>query len=213
MIISLIVGGVIGGKKLIESSRLNKIISQVKEYQVATNNFILQYDALPGDMPNPKEYIPSWTQVADGYAKGNGNGVVDVENETAMYFKHLSLFGFIAGEYHNSGCSAEPEVCVPSGPLAGSGFYAKSPNFARSKHYYHFGGYAAALPGANNFGTLNGRHSKLIDRKMDDGEPESGVVQASVGVYTPAYTIDCRTVYPLDTPEIKDCNLDFMLIP
>jgi prepilin-type N-terminal cleavage/methylation domain-containing protein len=212
IVIGLIVAGITGGRAIIESAETKQIIIQVNEYRTASNLFTDKYDYLPGDLPNPKEYYPTWTQVADDYAKGNGNGKLDFENETTMFFKHLSLFEFIPGSYHLSGCSGQPGVCVPKGPLEGSAFTVSRVAPSLSIEHIRLGSYDPAIPGQHNIGTLNGVRAKHIDKKMDDGEPTTGKVRSRVGVYTPAYTEACRNVYPLSTPDVKDCNLVFLYI-
>ncbi len=56
VIISLIVGGVIGGKSLIRSSEIQEIVTKLNNYRTAVNTFTLQYDALPGDFSEAQSY-------------------------------------------------------------------------------------------------------------------------------------------------------------
>jgi len=213
VIIGLIVAGVMGGRELVENSRTNKIIAQVKGYKSTIHSFVLKFNVLPGDMPNPRVYWPSWVSVAFNDGRGNGNGIIDFENESRMFFKHLSLSGMIPGNYHATGCGGQPGVCVPKGPLKGSAFTARRINSTTSiaQAHIHFAGYDSSVPGSHNFGALNGQRAYAIDKKIDDGAPRYGKVLSNVGVYTPGYTEACRHVYPLAT-EVKDCNLNFLYI-
>ena len=59
IIIGLLVSGVSGGVKLVESARMNKNISSLTELR---NNFLIFYniyEALPGDMSNASEFFTS----------------------------------------------------------------------------------------------------------------------------------------------------------
>lgn len=97
VIISLIVGGVIGGKSLIESAKINATITDVNQYRAAMNNFQLQYDALPGDFREATSY---WTGGVTN--NGNGDGKISLLPdliETANSWEHLSLAGIIEGSY------------------------------------------------------------------------------------------------------------------
>jgi len=49
IIISLIVGGIVGGKSLIESAEVQSISREINKNLTAINSFSLQYDGLPGD--------------------------------------------------------------------------------------------------------------------------------------------------------------------
>ncbi len=210
VIIGLIVGGVIGGKSLIDSSRLQKITADIKTFQTATNNFKLQYNSLPGDWSEPLAYFPSWTSVASGYATGNGNGVVDMENEGTMFFKHLSLTQLIPGSYHRNGSNFPIGQGNPAGSITNTAFSVRGINNIVVTQI-RFAAYLASHNSYNG-GSLNGRQAKNIDKKSDDGLPQSGKITSAIGVYIPAYTETCRNNYPLDTPETLDCILLFDVI-
>jgi len=57
IIISLIVGGIIGGKSLIHSAEIQSISRDINKNLAAINSFNLQYDALPGDFNEATSYI------------------------------------------------------------------------------------------------------------------------------------------------------------
>ena len=112
VIISLIVGGIVGGKSLIHSARLNSVVSEVGQYETAFKTFYLQYDSWPGDMRDADEYWPTtYVRV------GNGNNVIgDDGSGTCGYmflpWLHLQLAEIIPGHY--SGCEdAGSAVVVP----------------------------------------------------------------------------------------------------
>ena len=69
MILFLIVGGIVGGKNLIESMRTYLLIKEVKSYLDAIKKFEVTYGALPGDMRTATDYWPSSTN-------GDGDGFI-----------------------------------------------------------------------------------------------------------------------------------------
>jgi len=52
IIISLIVGGIVGGRSLIHSAKMNQFAGDLSSIRAATYLFVDQYDSLPGDMPD-----------------------------------------------------------------------------------------------------------------------------------------------------------------
>ena len=52
IIIGLLVAGITGGKSLIESAKIRNYLTEMKQYQVAVNAFIINKGRLPGDLNN-----------------------------------------------------------------------------------------------------------------------------------------------------------------
>ncbi len=52
IIIGLLVAGITGGQSLIESARIRNYLTEMKQYQVAVNAFIINKGRLPGDLNN-----------------------------------------------------------------------------------------------------------------------------------------------------------------
>ena len=107
VIIGLIIAGVTSGSSLINSAKLSAQIADLQKYRTAFNAFIMQYNAVPGDMANATSYWPS-----AGATNGNGDGrlTYDADNgsnnitthENLTLFQHLSLAGLISGNYNNT---------------------------------------------------------------------------------------------------------------
>ncbi|MEZ5690567.1 MAG: prepilin-type N-terminal cleavage/methylation domain-containing protein [Rickettsiales bacterium] len=105
-VIALIVGGVLVGKTLIDSSRINAQIAQIEKYKSAVNLFKTKYNYMPGDMPDPKasSYGFHRSTGCNNYFSsgcGNGNGTVDgaeIGGEIGVT-KVLSTYDF-TGETH-----------------------------------------------------------------------------------------------------------------
>ncbi len=91
VIISLIVGGIIGGKSLIRSAEIHAFTTEIKTYETALNTFNLQYDALPGDMRDAFEYWGTSCAATEGECNGDGDGIVRYQTEDDMVLTHFRL--------------------------------------------------------------------------------------------------------------------------
>ena len=52
IIIGLLVAGITGGQSLVESARIRNYLTEMKQYQVAVNAFIINKGRLPGNLNN-----------------------------------------------------------------------------------------------------------------------------------------------------------------
>ncbi len=199
MIIGLLLGGILKGQKMVENARVTSFISQVNSYQAALVSFQDAYSALPGDMLTATMRIPNCTG-ANFCVNGDGNSIVGLyldqstgnrfqtdqsgttapQVETTMFWKHLVLTDLISGV--NGGAN-------PAGPAWGETHPSAKTNggfgVITFNHAGHGGiwvvnrssprGSALLSPGQN---PISPRMAEQIDRKMDDGQPDEGFVQA-----------------------------------
>lgn len=91
VIISLIVGGIIGGKSLLRSAEIQALTAEVKTYQTALNTFNLQFDAIPGDMRDAFDYWGTNCAGTAGACNGDGDGIITYQAEDDMVLTHLRL--------------------------------------------------------------------------------------------------------------------------
>lgn len=206
MIIGLLIGGVLRGKELLENARIAALIKQVNSYYAAKVAFTDQYSAMPGDMVNARQRIQNCD---DNTFCRNGDGSAFVghlihdfgdndnqaltsmpEVETMMFWKHLSLAGFISDL--NAGADpSRPEWghTHPAAKLAGgfSIFYFQDSGSAvqhdkgaghvlRLQSAPDSRGYSYT-PGEDVM-LLTPRQAYKLDSKMDDGLGDSGFVTA-----------------------------------
>jgi prepilin-type N-terminal cleavage/methylation domain-containing protein len=75
MIIGLLIGGVFGGKRLLETARAQKTIGDLKSIESSTLVFRDTYRGLPGDITNPSARLPNCT-VAPCSTAGNNNRTI-----------------------------------------------------------------------------------------------------------------------------------------
>jgi prepilin-type N-terminal cleavage/methylation domain-containing protein len=172
VIIGLLLGGVLKGQELITSARVRNLISQQDGIKAAYFGFLDRFRALPGDYSLASTNIAN---VAVG-ANGNGNGQIlsvvggDAIDEYIAVWDHLSKAGFINGSYSYA---ALPETPA-SAPTSPYGRYLQVV-------YDNVYGAGAGAP-RHNIKTGNQIPSEIlaeIDRKVDDGNPVSGVFQFS----------------------------------
>ncbi len=183
VIISLIVGGVIGGKSLIRSAELGDITSGLNKYKTAYNTFKLQYDALPGDMRDAQDYWPSCVDVGANLCNGNGDGKVGpAGGELFRSWQHLGLADVVNIKY--TGSSVTPVIPgenVPEGVSSGTVYQIFSvPAFlaimyGNTGNWVHYSNdYSGSVA---PYASLSGREAKSLDKKIDNGDADSGNVQ------------------------------------
>jgi prepilin-type N-terminal cleavage/methylation domain-containing protein len=197
VIIGLLLGGVLKGQELITSARVRNIISQQDGVKAAYFGFLDRFRALPGDYSLASTNIAN---VAAG-ANGNGNGQIltsatDVIDEYIAVWDHLSKAGFINGSYTYAASPENPGT-APTSPYA---------RYIQVIYDSVYGAGGGAL--RHNIKTGNGIPSELlseIDRKIDDGNPVTGVFQFSAypgGTGTSASTapVGAGTCYSAAAP-------------
>lgn len=120
IVIGLLAGGIMIGKDLLVSHRLQTAIHEVEKFKIAINSFKSKYDYLPGDLPNATHYwgadsncptTATNTVPKKETCNGNGNGTIgnfteaDPADQSATYYEwyrawqHLANAGLIPGQY------------------------------------------------------------------------------------------------------------------
>jgi prepilin-type N-terminal cleavage/methylation domain-containing protein len=202
VIIGLLLGGILKGQELITSARVRNIADQNSGVQAAYYGFIDRYRQVPGDwgQANAAQAIPG---VVTG---GNANGRLDtsgtVWTEPLALWEHLSKAGFIQGNY--TGGTAQPnQNDTDKAPRnAFNGFLM----LFRSTDYYDPGTASEKLNLVLGAGIPVNVLAEL-DRKIDDGLPQSGVLRHAVTSGGTFGTISQSTANCVDlttTPPIWD---------
>lgn len=198
VIIGLIIGAVLGGKSLIRATEMRGVMTDTNQYITAINNFKQQYRYLPGDFNRATSYWanPSASVIV---TNGDGNGQVSGGERYAAWL-HLNLAGFIEGVYTGAqGAGGSDDFVyidtkttpanIPAGRLKNSGYaFYYTDNSAGSAYVYAVPAanvltFAAGTgtnggpPGSNVSGSviINPQDAYMIDTKMDDGMPGTGV--------------------------------------
>ncbi|PZP57173.1 MAG: hypothetical protein DI586_01330 [Micavibrio aeruginosavorus] len=189
IIIGLLIGGILKGQELYNNAVIAKIASGFTNSEVAVESFYDMYKRNPGDMPNASDI---WT----GARNGNGDGFIDDESfndpvliEEGLVFQHLSLSGFINGNYTGMLDANGRWVPNSTGPGydMGQGSYSlgwigAAPNpttwYGQSGHSFVYGKVQGRYPTGP---LLSGMETRKLDQKIDDGNPTSGRLIAASG--------------------------------
>lgn len=178
VIIGLLLGGVLKGQELITSARVRNLISTQDGIKAAYFGFLDRFRALPGD------YTAASTNI-NGVAttnNGNGNGRVEtgltatattVAEEHILVWEHLSKAGFINGTY--------TYAATASGTTSPTNPYGVYMQLIYDGLY---GAGTAGTPSALRHNIKTGSQVPVeiiveVDRKIDDGAPNTGGFQFS----------------------------------
>lgn len=184
VIVGLIVGGVMIGQSMIHQSKLRKAIHEWKAYHTGIHTFRLKYDCLPGDCRKAVALgVDTWD--------GNGNGQIgyihpgQYENYRAWY--QLSRTGLIPHKIDTISNLANVNnpkaigIYYPQSTLTerlGWGFGVESWNLRLGQGV---GGHSEigrtdSQNASLNYGVMP-EDAQMIDSKMDDGMPNTGIVR------------------------------------
>ena len=175
VIIGLLLGGILKGQELITSARVRNLISQQDGVKAAFFGFQDRFRALPGDYTAATTNIVGVAATAAcGLGNGNGNGRVETaNNENILAWEHLSKAGFITGTY--TCAAADGPTTSPVNPY---GVYMQ----LVFDGIYGAGTAAAPSPLRHNIKSGSQVPVDIIsemDRKIDDGAPNTGGFQFS----------------------------------
>jgi prepilin-type N-terminal cleavage/methylation domain-containing protein len=177
VIIGLVVGGVTVGSELIKSARLQRVSSEVNNYQTAINTFILKYNNWPGDFNKATQYWPT-----GGTANGDGDGRIEENGEQFRFWEHMFLAGLTTGAYDYVNPVTFGDD-LPASAYEGGGYTIDDTSAVPV--YTRFG-QSLTLGSDTGFGDGFGPlmpsvDASAIDTKMDDGKASSGLVYAERG--------------------------------
>ena len=177
VIIGLLLGGVLKGQALITNAKVRNTISRLDEMKTAVFAFQDRYKALPGDMSTAAAVVGNG---AVNCTAGCDNGLIQPWRDTSLVTNNLLAAGLYAGNANNAVVNAPPTAQnAPTNAWGGPTFVAYWNN------YYNVG----AAPRAN--GVYTGRSIPStamaeIDRKIDDGTPQTGAFRSAYPTRTSA---------------------------
>lgn len=206
IIIGLLIGGILKGTEMIENAKVSSTITQVRSYQAANLTFQDTYSATPGDMRNAETRVPGCAQGTTLCFNGGGDSMVGavvlaglgMENdiqagsaalpyrETTQFWKHLVLADLITGVTTDADQTNPAWGETHPAAKIGGGFEVMYSGSAgdygtglvlRLQNPIALGqGQSMSLgQGANPISPLR---AAQIDRKIDDGNPDTGSVTA-----------------------------------
>ena len=200
VIIGLIVGGVLVGQDLIKAAQIRATVAQFEKYNSAVNTFTTKYTGIPGDLNATVATGFGLNAGAGTAGLGDGNGLIESAlagvnsstswgQEAGLFWVHLSQANLIDSVFNQTAASiagAAPTAYTVASlvqimPLAkvGRGNYISVGSTSGINYYYMAGITATTAAGALTQNVaLTPIEAYNMDVKMDDGAPNSGVVQA-----------------------------------
>ena len=204
VIIGLIVGGILVGQDLIKAAEIRATVGQVEKYNSAVNTFRTKYNALPGDIVSAQAVafgLFAETTLAgtaghmdgNGLIEGGGAGATVGLGETLEFWRHLSDANLVDGSL---GSNATDSLIVQTTGAVTATVNSPSRSFPPTKTtptnsfivYSNLGiNYFQILPVATIPATGIYTYSSVgltpiqaynMDIKLDDGLPQTGIVQA-----------------------------------
>lgn len=174
-VLAILAGGVLKGRELLNSARVQATLTDVANLETALSAFQARYSALPGD------FIAA-SAAGLGETAGNGDGLIEGD-ESCTVFTHLQLSGFIQGSFtpgsdQSGECTAQSKM---ENQFSGQYLLSNTIQGINSRENATTLQLGASVP-----------VSQLaeIDRKLDDGNPLRGAVQVVNGEETFCTTDD-----------------------
>lgn len=225
VIIGLLIGGVLKGQELIESSRLNNVATQYNSFLAAVNTFQDKYQALPGDLATASTRIPNCGAGGTCSTNGNGDGVIGATNaaaaaalvaasENMRFWQHLSKANLVSGVQETGATFGQQYPAARTG--GGWQIMNTTVNTGGANpttgHFFRLfqAATAVAAPTATvNTQALSPNQAATLDRKLDDGLPQAGNIQTDAST-SDAASCNAAAGYT-ESVTAKNCNLYFRL--
>lgn len=228
VIIGLIVGGVLVGQDLIRAAEIRATVSQIEKYNTAVNTFRGKYNALPGDLNSSTATAFGFTSRGSAAGQGDGNGVIEgfassaadgyyQNGETLALWSDLSVGNTASGSALNvnlvdgtfsaySSLSAQPAATpvsnyMPTAKLGrGNSVYVFSANGVNYWGIENISGLSTSGSGPTATASMTVNQAYQIDKKVDDGFPLAGNVQATLvnGAITENTAVGSSGVVPVN---------------
>ena len=232
-IIGLLIGGVLKGIELVDDAKVTSTIANMQASQAAMQTFWSTYKAIPGDMQKATTKIPGCNEVDNFCTNGNGNnyihgldsirtnlssiGPTDTSSsrEKWLFWKHLALAGFISNVVVNDEGTTKGLPTSDIGGVMSIG-YSNGSFDCNIGDSYKRGHWIVLLSGKeSNCISTDAYPVKpvfLIDKKLDDGKPETGFVRAGESSSTSGCTRDFsgETIYNNEN-DTGTCGVSFFI--
>jgi prepilin-type N-terminal cleavage/methylation domain-containing protein len=202
IIIGLLIGGILKGQELIINARVSSTVAQIKAIESGISGFRDKYASFPGDIALPGTRLPNCAGTCSAVAAGGvlGNGLIEpvdvgaaqvIGDEVGMAFIHLSAAGMVGGAQSQPAALGIGQT-NPATPLGGHMSIAQESGGATTGVILNAGmpsgtyvmikdDAVGAVATADDTQVMTPANAGNIDRKLDDGQPNTGSVRA-VGV-------------------------------
>ena len=176
VIIGLLLGGVLKGQELIQNARVRNVIALQDGVKAAFFGFQDRYRGIPGDYTaaNAQANIPNAGAVCGGDSNSLIDGITNGVGESICAWYHLSRAGFITGSYTGIGATnlaaAANATNAPSNPFGG---------FMQLFFDNSYSGVANNVHNVKTGTNIPATVLAEVDRKIDDGLPDTGTFRFS----------------------------------
>lgn len=200
IIIGLLIGGVLKGQELINNAQVTATVTKIQSIQVSIKTFEDMFSSFPGDIENPPARLPSClASIPCGGTLGSsalGDGVLDESpgvwpgdnTETLAFWGQLAAAELITGINLNPISptinGGDELLDADSGGVFNIGFttgrMADLPGLEATDYQPRYGHYLSIqaqgsdVSSSASSGSLSPTLVARIDRKIDDGQPNSG---------------------------------------
>lgn len=172
VISGLLVGAILKSHEMVVNAKLKRVESDAAGINLAIATYQDRYRQLPGDDHDAKARFDIYSAIADENVNGNGSGVIEgTWDETNVE------------TLVDSGAAESEKIFAhlrASGLIPGGGFDTIRPSNANSGKIGIQDGALRISGHVTVFGNLDGYFIKIIESRLDDGEPDTGRIQADI---------------------------------
>ncbi len=182
VIIGLLLGGVLKGQELINTARVRALNNSVDGITAAWFSFQDRYRAFPGDYLNARSTVnlPGAQAGGDGNGRVGLTGTTDAPAERGYVWAHLEAAGYITGGYDGASVAINSEyIC--------SVLTCPDNGYGTGMSIFHGAEIQSSTVAAHELITGQGIPVDVLaelDRKIDDGDSTTGVMQVGNGATT-----------------------------
>ncbi len=175
-LIGILLAGVLGGRSLLKKAEISALKQNYTTYQSYITEFREKYRALPGDFRSAPKRLAARGDVR--VLGGNGNGIIDSEQEQALFWQHLALADIMKG----IAIEENPEVIfgetAPDARVGGGFNVVYEEVHGVRRHWFRLS--QTPMAEVTEFdGVLTPLDAAQVDRDLDDGNPMTGSVVAT----------------------------------
>jgi prepilin-type N-terminal cleavage/methylation domain-containing protein len=201
IIIGFLIAGIAAGSSMIKSAELNSVITDFQRYQASYNNFIGRYAQAPGDFNNGSSIWGTTCAATATNCNGNANGKIDTLKEVRSAWKQLALSGMISSSIAvvpDTDTAGSPGTNTPlskvlgaaydlvNGGTGANGFAGTLWGTTSNSNVIFIGRPTGTTPTSLTDGLLsnsvfNPENAYSLDSKIDDGNPNTGIIRATAG--------------------------------
>ncbi len=184
VIIGLLLGGILKGQELINNAKVRAIADRQNSLKVAWFSFIDRFGALPGDYVQAHIYIT-------GASAGDGDGIL-LSYHSPRAFQHMTSAGYLRCPQCTETQDEFPEA-----------FNSLINTYGGIMSIWHDNNYYSIRGGASNGtprlmihtgGRIPSNIIAEVDRKIDDGSPNSG-----------DFSFNYYDNFPANRPKTAEC--------